>query len=140
MHDFSPHLDAVKHAGVGYHAPYLEKTDPEKLIVWGKYLVAISTLYFAEANVPKLGILAFYQRLFPLRGIRLIVHILMAILVTLTVSTIVPAFAACVPFSANSNWNPKLASEHCIDKEALFRRGSIPNILRMMLCWYFRFG
>lgn len=36
MHDFSPHLDAVKHAGVGYHAPYLEKTDPEKLIVWGK--------------------------------------------------------------------------------------------------------
>jgi ABC-type enterobactin transport system permease subunit len=123
----SLHLGAVKHAGVGYHTPYLEKTDPDKVVVWGKYLVAISTLYFAGVNIPKLGILALYRRLFPPKGIRLIVHILMAVLVALTISTVVTAFAACVPFSAN--WSPKLASKHCIDKEAFFRWGSIPNIL-----------
>lgn len=127
LHDFSPYLGAVKHAGVGYHTPYLGETDPDKLTVWGKYLVAIPILYFAGVNVPKLAILALYRRLFPPKGIRLAVHILMGILVTLTIVTLVTAFAACVPFSAN--WNPKLVKEHCIDKEALFRWGSIPNIL-----------
>lgn len=117
----------MKNAGVGFHIPYLEAVEPEKVIVWGKYLVAISTLYFASVNVPKLAILALYRRLFPTKTIRMAVNILTGALIALTFSTTVTALAACRPYSAN--WNPKEPGAYCMDKEAFFRYGSIPNII-----------
>ena len=118
---------SVKHAGVGHHIQYLEQTDPQKVIVWGKYLVAISTLYFGGVNIPKLAILALYRRLFPNKSNRVAIYIVMGSLIGLTISTIVTALAACRPFAAN--WNLDLPGSYCIDKEAFFRYGSLPNII-----------
>lgn len=95
--------------------------------IWGKYLVAISTLYFAGVNIPKLAILALYHRLFPNRSNRYIIYALMGILIGLTISTVVTALVACIPFAAN--WDPTLPGARCINKEAFFRWGSLPNIV-----------
>ncbi|THV51512.1 hypothetical protein BGAL_0108g00080 [Botrytis galanthina] len=119
-------IASVKNAGVGYHIPYLQAKDPEIVATWGKYLVAIATIYFGGVNIPKLAILGLYKRLFPTRGILLVIHILMAVLVALTISTTVTNLAACRPFSAN--WD-STAKATCINKEAFFIWGSIPNIV-----------
>ena len=107
--------------------PFLEKTNPEILFVWGKYLVAISILYFGSVNIPKIAILALYHHLFPNKNIRLGVFIILGILVSLTISTVITGLSSCRPFAAN--WNPKIPGAYCINKEAFFRYGSIPNIL-----------
>ncbi|EDN93581.1 hypothetical protein SS1G_09448 [Sclerotinia sclerotiorum 1980 UF-70] len=119
-------IASVKNAGVGYHVSYLESTDPALVQTWGKYLVAIATVYFGGVNIPKLAILALYKRLFPTKGILLVIHILMAALIALTISTIITNLAACRPFSAN--WDSTIKAT-CINKEAFFIWGSIPNII-----------
>ncbi|KAL9122552.1 MAG: hypothetical protein Q9187_000895 [Circinaria calcarea] len=120
-------IGSVKRAGVGYHTTYLEAQAPEKVTRWGKYLVAISTLYFGGINIPKLAILAFYRRLFSKKRIRLAIHLLAGCLIALTLSTVVTAFVACIPYAAN--WDPNIPGAVCINKEAFFIWGSIPNIL-----------
>ncbi|KAL1969204.1 hypothetical protein VTN77DRAFT_458 [Rasamsonia byssochlamydoides] len=120
-------IEAVNHAGVGLHVPYLEATDPEKLIIWGRYLVTLSVLYFAGVNVPKLAILALYHRLFPNPNIRMVIYGLAAALIGLSISTVIVDLVACRPFKAN--WETTLADKTCIDKEAFFIWGGVPNII-----------
>jgi len=120
-------LDAVHHGGVGYHVPYLEAHAPQKLTIWGKYLVALSVLYFAAVNIPKIAILILYGRLFPNRSTRIIIKALLVVLISLTISNVVADLAACRPFKAN--WETNLPGARCIDKEAFFIWGSIPNII-----------
>ena len=112
---------------MGYHVTYLEEVDAGKVVAFSKYLVAISILYFASVNLPKFAILTLYRQLFPNKGIRIVVYTTAAGLVALTVTNIVALFLACRPFAAN--WDPKLPGAHCFDKEALFRWGSVPNII-----------
>ncbi|MCJ1245407.1 hypothetical protein MMC30_002611 [Trapelia coarctata] len=120
-------IGAVKNAGVGYHVPYLLETTPETVTIWAKYLIAIEFIYFGGVNIPKLAILVLYRRLFPKKAIRIVIHVLIAALVGLTISTVVTATVACRPFAAN--WNPNIPGAVCIDKEAFFIWGSIPNII-----------
>ena len=89
--------------------------------------MGISILYFAGVNIPKLAILALYRRLFPNKSNRYVIYALMGILIGLTISTVVTALVACIPFAAN--WDPTLPGARCIDKEAFFRWGSLPNII-----------
>jgi len=118
-------IASLKYAGVGRHVQYLEATDPNKLTVWGQYLVTISLVYLAGVNIPKLAILALYYRLFPINEIRLGVRILVAVLIMLTLSLLITDFAACRPFAAN--WDQTIPAT-CINKEDFFRWSSIPNI------------
>ncbi|KAL9591226.1 MAG: hypothetical protein Q9179_007936 [Wetmoreana sp. 5 TL-2023] len=120
-------VESVYHGGVGYHVRYLEMTRPNALIVWGKYLVAISVLYFATVNIPKIAILALYRRLFSRKDIQRVIYVLAGVLIVLSLSTTIAVLSACQPFDAN--WDPKLPGASCLDKEGLFRWGSLPNIL-----------
>lgn len=96
------------------------------MIIFSKYLVTISILYWVTVNIPKLAILAFYHRLFPNKSNRIPIVLLMAFCIALMIATLIAAFTACIPFSAN--WNPKEPGAHCVNKEALFRYTSLPNI------------
>lgn len=118
---------SVYFGGVGYHIDYLEKTTPATVLVWGKYLVAISLLYFWTVSIPKIAILVLYHRLFPTPRLRRVVVSVAGVLVALTFATGISAFAACRPFAAN--WNPMMHGANCINKEALFRWASFPNIV-----------
>ncbi|MCJ1466281.1 hypothetical protein MMC07_004900 [Pseudocyphellaria aurata] len=120
-------IGSVKNAGVGYHVPYLQETAADKLTLWGKYFVAISILYFASFNIPKLAILALYRRLFPQKHVGIAIYVLMGVLIAQTISIVVAAFAACRPFAAN--WDPTMPGAICIDKEPLFIWSSFPNIV-----------
>jgi hypothetical protein len=111
---------------VGHHVAYLEEHDPAKLLAWGKYLLAIATLYFADINLPKLAILILYKRLFPMRTVQLLVYILAGILISASLANTIVSLAACDPFEAN--YNPTFPGGKCIDKEKFFVWTSIPNI------------
>jgi hypothetical protein len=117
----------VKNAGVGHHETYLLATSPEKLTIWAKHLVAVEYVYLIGVNVPKLAILVLYYRLFPVKVIRGFIYGLMAFLIGLTISTVVTASVACIPFAAN--WDLTLPKYHCINKEAFFIWASLPNII-----------
>lgn len=96
--------------------------------MWAKYLVAIEYVYLGGVNIPKLAILALYRRLFlPKKGIRLVIHILMGVLIAQTIANLVAASVACVPFAAN--WEPTLPGAVCINKELFFIWSSFPNIV-----------
>ncbi|KAI0901962.1 hypothetical protein F4806DRAFT_21153 [Annulohypoxylon nitens] len=56
---------SFRQAAVGYHVAYLEETIPELVIIVLKYLVAISTSYFATIWPSNLAICSSYRRLFP---------------------------------------------------------------------------
>jgi hypothetical protein len=99
---------------------------PETLTIWGKYLVALSALYFGSVNIPKLAILALYHRVFPAPSMQLAVKILVGIVIALTLSNFIVGLSACRPFEAN--WDFTLPGAKCINKEAFFIWGSIPNI------------
>lgn len=118
---------SISHAGVGYHLKYLEENDPTKLLQWGKYLLAIATLYFFDVNLPKLAILVLYRRLFPMPTVRMIIYVLAAILVGASIANTATSLAACKPFEAN--YNPTLPKAKCINKESFFIWTSIPNIV-----------
>lgn len=109
--------------------PYLLQHAPSKIVVWGKFLVAIEFIYLVGVNVPKLAILALYYRLFPTKSVRIVIVLLGGILVSLTISTVATAIVACRPFSAN--WEPPTSKSGgvCIDKEAFFIWSSLPNII-----------
>jgi hypothetical protein len=115
---------------VGFHQAYIAETDPARLLVWGKYLTAISTFYFTQLNLPKLAICALYYRLFPGRTSRIVVWVIAGVLIAATVSMTIALLAACEPFEAN--WNPALLAmgqARCINKEQLFIWTSIPSIV-----------
>ncbi|MCJ1359146.1 MAG: hypothetical protein MMC33_009146 [Icmadophila ericetorum] len=120
-------FSVVQYAGVGYHASYLGATDPEKITIFLKYLTAIEYLYFGSVNLSKFAILLLYRQLFPNKNIRVVVHILIAVLITYSVTCIIVACVQCRPFAAN--WDPTLPGAVCIDKEALFIWASMPNIV-----------
>lgn len=120
-------VGAVKHGGVGHHIEYWEDNNPEVILIWRKYLVAISTLYPLIVNIPKLAILALYHRLFPIRNTRLIIYILAAILITSSFSSTIVTLAACKPFSAN--WDRTIEDARCINKKEFFIWSTFPNIL-----------
>lgn len=117
-------IGSVKKAGVGFHMPYILETAPYKATLWGKYLVAISILYVSSFNIPKLAILALYRRLFTQKTS---IHVLMGVLIAQTIAISIAIWAACRPFAAN--WDRTLPGAVCINKEALFIWGSLPNII-----------
>lgn len=96
------------------------------MLAWGKYLLAIATLYFADINLPKLAILILYKRLFPMRTVRILVYGLAGILISASLANTIVSLAACKPFEAN--YNPALPGGRCVDKESFFVWTSIPNI------------
>ena len=87
----------------------------------------MTVIYFGSVNLPKFAILSLYHRIFPSKNIRRAVWVNLAVLVCLTMATVIAGLAECTPFAAN--WYPDLRGAHCINKLAFYRYGSIPNIL-----------
>ncbi|KAI1744666.1 hypothetical protein F4680DRAFT_405694 [Xylaria scruposa] len=120
-------IGAVIKGGVGYHIEYLSETEPEKITTFFKFLVAISVWYFATITITKLAICKLYGTLFPQRIIFVVLCITSFILIATPIATTIVLLAACHPFSAN--WaSSEVQSVHCLNKEAAFVWGTIPNI------------
>lgn len=73
---------------------YLETIDPNIVVTWGKYLVAIAIIYAATVNLPKLVILNLYYQLFdPKTFIRICVPIFGVALILSTLATSIAVLA-----------------------------------------------
>ena len=75
-----------------------------------------------------LVILAIHRRLFLIVNSRITMHALMGGLIGPTLAAILTALAACTRFAAN--WNSRMLGSYCINIEAFFRYGSLPNIVK----------
>lgn len=123
-----PQTGSIKQGGVGLHVEYLEETQPEKITIFLKYLVAESIWYLATIWLAKLSICILYRRLFPARWVYILLCIIVFILIGTSIATVVALLAACRPFSAN--WGPPdVQQTYCIDKEPIFVWGTLPNVI-----------
>jgi hypothetical protein len=128
MNQLTNNLSASVHqAGVGHHLKYLEENEPHKILMWGKYLLTLATLYFVTVIIPKLAVLALYKRLFPSRTVRIIIYLLAGVIISGSIANTITSLAACEPFEAN--YNPTILGAQCIDKEAFYVWTSLPNIV-----------
>jgi hypothetical protein len=107
---------------------YLEQTNPAAVVLFLKYLVAISAWYFATIWISKVAICLFFRRLFPQRPVQIITMVLAIVLVCTSIVCVIVDLIACKPFSANWAPPPEQAI-FCLDKEAFFVWSTLPNIV-----------
>ncbi|KAK6859568.1 hypothetical protein PG995_003204 [Apiospora arundinis] len=121
-------IGSVMQSAVGHHVGYLEETNPEAVVVFFKYLVAISAWYLATVWISKMAICLLYLRLFPQKAVRIIVGAVGAVLVCTSIVCVIVNLAACRPFS--THWAPPpVQAVHCWNKEAIFIWSTLPNII-----------
>lgn len=102
-------------------------TDPQKLVLWAKYLIATPMLYLAAVLFPKLAILAIYLRIFVERPYRAACYMVAGILTANWIGTTVAGFLMCIPF--NYVWDRTIPGGHCFDINSYFRWASLANIV-----------
>lgn len=117
----------MKYGGVGRHFQALEQDDPERTVVYFKYLLAVSFCYFFGVAIPKLAILALYLRLFTLKLYRRIVYVVAFIVAVTGIVCPIMSLNLCHPFAYN--WNRTSIVGTCVDEQAFYRWGSLPNII-----------
>ncbi|KAI1324257.1 hypothetical protein F5Y16DRAFT_424186 [Xylariaceae sp. FL0255] len=121
-------LGGVIQGAVGYHIDFLERTNPDAITLFFKYLVVFSVWYFATVSIAKGAICVLYSKLSPQRIVRVTIHIIIIVLILTALSGAIADLAACRPFSAN--WGrAEVQKAHCMNKEALFIWITLPNIL-----------
>ncbi|TVY75857.1 hypothetical protein LSUE1_G007077, partial [Lachnellula suecica] len=119
-------INAVPAAGVGRHLAYVVKTDPSKLIAWGKSLAAVEFLYLCSNPLPKIYVVCLYLRIFTNRAARLTCYILICIMIAIWVAFITASATKCHPFAAQ--WDKAIPGGHCVNIEAYYQSTSAPNI------------
>lgn len=121
-------IDGTMKGLVGYHIGFLEKTNPEAITLFFKYLLFLSTWFYATSGLSRLAICVLYYHLFPQRHALIALNIVIGVLICLPVSTVIAVLAACNPFSAA--WAPpEIQATHCLNREDLFLWCTFPNII-----------
>ncbi|KAI1820266.1 hypothetical protein F4861DRAFT_76473 [Xylaria intraflava] len=121
-------IGSIEQGSGGYHVAYLEETRPEGLVLFSKYLVAVSIWYITTIWIAKLSICILYRRLFPQRPVIILLWVTVGVMMLTAIVTLIVTFLACRPFW--TNWAPPdVQMTHCIDKEALFVWGTLPNVV-----------
>lgn len=114
---------------MGFHAGYLEAIDPERIIVFLKYLIVMVIWYAATDGLAKLAVCLLYKHIFSTqRTIQIVVNITMAIIVGTSVGGGLAYIFGCTPFSAHWGDNDD-QNQHCIQTRMLFYWGSFPHII-----------
>lgn len=101
--------------------------DPATVTVYFKYLLVLACYYYTLVAVPKLAVLALYNRLLTLEPYRTLIRIIAAVLILSAIVIVVMALNLCHPFEAN--WNPYLPGASCLNQQAFYTYASLPNII-----------
>lgn len=101
--------------------------EPAVVTVYFKYLLVMACYYYTLVAVPKLAVLALYNRLLTIEPYRTIIRILAAVLIISAIVIVVMALNLCHPFEAN--WNPFMPGATCMDQQAFYTYASLPNII-----------
>lgn len=117
----------VKYGNEGRHLDALEQTDPRGVTTYYKWLLVVSSYYFAVVGIPKLAILALYHRVFPIKFYHNIIYVLIFIVIATGIVCPIMSLNLCHPFAFN--WNHSIPGGKCLNGGAFYRWGSLPNIL-----------
>jgi hypothetical protein len=115
---------AVKYGGIGRH---IAAVHPDELVVLGKIQISLVLMYIPAVNLPRLGLLALYIRIFKASKYRWIAYGVAATMVLEGAVLWSIMWAQCVPFKYN--WDKTIPGGHCIDIMSFDRWGTFPNIL-----------
>lgn len=123
----------IKEGGIGFHAAYLSRTNPERLVTGFKYSFVIAVIYVVFVNVPKFALLLLYNRVFPkpLRA-NLFVRLLMVFLILHTIGATIALVVICHPSTVDFDYIYHLHSRNCGNIQGLhdlYIWESFPNIV-----------
>ena len=105
----------VLYGGAGRHLASLTKADFDYFM---KLFVTMQFTYVPSVTLPKLAILALYQRIFTTRFYRWTSYLIGIFMILVWLTSFILAFTECQPFEYS--WN-KWIPGHCIDLMILFR-------------------
>ena len=117
----------TKYGGVGRHLLALELTNPAKIVVWAKFLIAIEWIYLAAITFPKLCILSIYLRIFITKAYRMTVYTLGMTVILTFIGGGLAGSLGCQPLAYF--WDHTIPGGHCFNTNAFFRWISLPNVL-----------
>lgn len=123
----TPRLADLSYGGLGYHEIAILTSEPAKLVVWAKFVLAGPMVDLAAVLFSKLAILAIYLRIFTFRSFRIACWALAAVLVANWFAFTVTAFMMCTPL--NYLWNQRVVGGHCFNIDAFYRWSALPNIV-----------
>lgn len=112
---------------IGYHLAAVIETDLEALDTFSKVIYAMPILYSLACCFPKLVILTLYLRIFTLKVYRVICHILIAIVISMTIANVFVGILICTPPAFL--WDDTVENGHCINIPIFYRWGTLPNAI-----------
>lgn len=115
---------AVVYGGNGRHIASLE---PQVFDKWLKITGAEEFIYVYAVMFPKLSILCFYWRVFPLPSYRYAVYAIQSVVVLTCVTATAANAALCKP--AAYHWNRHIPGGHCGSFTLFYRIISAPNLI-----------
>ena len=123
----------VVDGGVGHHEAALALTDPEKLVIVGKFLLVVALLYLAAVVFPKLALLAIYLRIFVQPRFRTTCYILATLIIANWVGNTVAGLLMCKPlqylWDHSITGDPTLTGGHCFHIYVWMCWASLINIV-----------
>lgn len=114
-------------SGIGYHEVAVVASEPQKMTLWTKFILAFPLLCFAAVLFPKLAILAIYLRIFTTSTYRIACWVLAVVLIANWFAFTVAAFMICRPLEYL--WHVSIPGGHCFDINLFFRWSAFPNIV-----------
>ena len=115
---------SVKLAGVGRHFAAVHTT--QQMVVYWKLSFTLTFCYSAAANLPRLGILALYLRIFKVSRYRWAAYAVSGIIIVNWIALQSTHLAMCRPI--RFNWDKTIENGHCIDQRKFHRWATVPNI------------
>ena len=102
-------------------------SDPEKLVLWAKFVLVLPLLYLGAVLFPKLAILAIYLRVFTTPSYRVACWALAALLIANWLAFTITTFMMCTPLEYL--WNKAIIGGHCFNINLFYRWSAFPNIV-----------
>lgn len=120
----------MKSGGIGRHIAVVLEIHPEKVVILEKLEIAYEVCYILAVTFPKLSMLCLFLRIFVTRWSRNGCYMLIAFLSLTAFANITVAILQCIPL--HRAWDPA-SGGHCINQNAWWCWGSLPNIISDIL-------
>ncbi|RAL10371.1 uncharacterized protein BO97DRAFT_471836 [Aspergillus homomorphus CBS 101889] len=118
---------AIAHGGSGRHVEAVVMEDPDKIVVRGKLLYALSWLSAFSNTFSRTSILVLFRRIFPPGITRTVTDLTIVYLVLFTLAQAIVGLTECRPLAYF--WDRSIAGGWCLDQFLFYRMSGILNIL-----------
>ena len=114
------------YGGLGRHQLAIIETAPMTLVTYAKLQVALTCAYIAAVTLPRLAVIALYLRFFNEKTYRMLCYVLGGVVALFGLLATLITLTMCIPLQNFWSLTPP-TSGHCIDINAWFKYGGLPN-------------